>query len=452
MGKKKDILRRRKKPAIKAKTKIPRSKSKVGGKRIQSMIDQGKPGKSSDVSPTTASSGNAPGVFNYHDLLSKYLQVANLIIVTIDIQQKIIFINDKGCEILGYQRNQILGKNWFDSFIPEDQRDQIKAVFDKIISGDLEPAEHFENSVVTKSGQFRLIAWHNTFLKNDKGEIVNTLSSGEDITEKRQIEKALAEREKQFRMLIETMNDGLGIQDENGIITYVNDRICEMTGYSRPEMLGKSSLDFFDPKDHKFLKSQINERRTGQIGSFEITWIKKDGGKLHTIVAAKPIYDDQGIFRGTFGVVTDITDRKIKDETLKASEENYRTIFNAVNDAIFVHDLETGAILDVNQRMCEMYGYSPEEIRFFSVEGLSSGVYPYNIERASQLIKLAARGEPQLFNWHAKDKSGRLFWVEVSLKNAVIGGKNRVLAVVRDITERILAEEALSESQRALST
>ena len=115
---------------------------------------------------------------------------------------------------------------------------------------------------------------------------------------------------------------------------------------------------------------------------------------------------------------------------------DYSAVFNAVNDAIFVHDIETGAILDANQRACEMYCYSRDEFLSLSIGDISSGVEPYRQEDFSWYIHKASEGEPQVFEWMCKDKAGRLFWTEVSLKRAVVAGKYRVLAIVRDINER----------------
>jgi len=115
---------------------------------------------------------------------------------------------------------------------------------------------------------------------------------------------------------------------------------------------------------------------------------------------------------------------------------DYSVIFNAVNDAIFVHDIETGAILDVNQRACEMYCYSREEFLSLCVGDISSDIQPYRQEDALSHIHKAAEGEPQVFEWMGKDKAGRFFWTEVSLKRAVVAGKYRILAIVRDINDR----------------
>ena len=135
-------------------------------------------------------------------------------------------------------------------------------------------------------------------------------------------------------------------------------------------------------------------------------------------------------------------------EALQENEKRFRAIFDSVNDAIFIHDLETGAIVDVNQRMCEMYGFSREESLRLRATDSSSGQPPYTEQDALNWLRKAATGEPQLFEWHAKHKTGRLFWVEVNIRRASIAGKDRLLVTVRDITERKKAEAALRESER----
>ena len=149
---------------------------------------------------------------------------------------------------------------------------------------------------------------------------------------------------------------------------------------------------------------------------------------------------------------SDIRRRKNAERALKASEANYRAIFDAANDAVFIHDLQTGKILDVNKKMCQMYGYSEIEARSISVEELSSGSSPFTQNDALRWIKKAAQGEPQLFEWKAKNKAGSLFWVEVNLKRAVIGGKDRLLASVRDISKRKKTEEEKKDSEERFNS
>ncbi|MFW6181689.1 MAG: PAS domain-containing protein [Spirochaetota bacterium] len=131
---------------------------------------------------------------------------------------------------------------------------------------------------------------------------------------------------------------------------------------------------------------------------------------------------------------------------MEESDQSYREIFDGVNDMILVHDLETGEILDAN-RKCMEAGYTVEEIKRMGVAGFSPPGEPYTPERIGLLIRRAAGGEPQLFEWGFRDKEGRMHPTEVSLKRARIQGKNRLLAIVRDISERKEAERELQQAR-----
>jgi len=136
----------------------------------------------------------------------------------------------------------------------------------------------------------------------------------------------------------------------------------------------------------------------------------------------------------------------------RESAANYLSIFNSVNDAIFVHDVESQSIVDVNSEMCSMFGWTAAEIKKLRLSDISSNEPPYTPTEALDFLKKAINGEPQVFDWKARDRSGRLFWVEVSLTSSVIDGKERVLGVVRDITERKQAEWTIRESEERFRT
>ncbi|HVN76580.1 MAG TPA: PAS domain S-box protein [Thermoanaerobaculaceae bacterium] len=139
-------------------------------------------------------------------------------------------------------------------------------------------------------------------------------------------------------------------------------------------------------------------------------------------------------------------------ESLRLSEQNYREVFNATSEAIFVHDAATGAILDVNQTMLDLYGYTREEALGLGVAELSAQREPFTQDAAGAYIRKAIGEGPQVFEWLARRKDGSEFWVEVTLRSSLIGGKGRVLAVVRDISERKRAEEALRLSEDRFRT
>jgi PAS domain S-box-containing protein len=125
-----------------------------------------------------------------------YLDIAEVIIVVIKADQTVSLINKKGCEILGYRYEEMIGKNWFNEFLPEHDRERVKTGFSRLMAGVVEPVEYFENAVITKSGELRLIAWHNAIIKNQQGRIEGSLSSGVDITEQKQAQKLMIHTEK----------------------------------------------------------------------------------------------------------------------------------------------------------------------------------------------------------------------------------------------------------------
>ncbi len=120
---------------------------------------------------------------------AQYLDIAAVIFVVLDRTGKVTLINRKGSEILGRPEEEIVGKNWFDLFIPERLRTETKAAFFRLLNGNLESLAYYENPIIQKDGTERIIAWHNTLIKDAQGQITATLSSGEDITARKQAEE-----------------------------------------------------------------------------------------------------------------------------------------------------------------------------------------------------------------------------------------------------------------------
>lgn len=134
------------------------------------------------------------------DRTRQYIDIVGAIIVVIDSRGIVSLVNRKGSEILGYSEQDIVGKNWFDTFIPKSQQEDLKNAFTKLVSGDIS-LEHYENRIVTAAGEERLIAWHNVLLKDEKGAVQATLSSGEDITEKNKQEEGLQKKTEELQRL-----------------------------------------------------------------------------------------------------------------------------------------------------------------------------------------------------------------------------------------------------------
>ncbi len=160
---------------------------------------------------------------------------------------------------------------------------------------------------------------------NRDGEIVYTLMF-EDVTALRQTEIAVQESEEKFHILLETMNEGMGITDENFILTYANRKYGELLGYTQSEMVGCSIRNFVAEEAQQELKNQMEMRRKGKTESYETIHLRKDGGKVYTIVSPKPVFDGNGHFKGSYAIITDITERKKVEKEFEKSRQDLRNL------------------------------------------------------------------------------------------------------------------------------
>ena len=119
----------------------------------------------------------------------RYLDTVDAIIVELDMNACIKLINRKGCEVLGYEEQDLLGKNWIETFLPSAKKEEVKKVFNEIINGNASIVEYHENPIIIRDGTERVIAWHNNVMRDNYGKIVGTLGAGEDITERKRAEK-----------------------------------------------------------------------------------------------------------------------------------------------------------------------------------------------------------------------------------------------------------------------
>ncbi len=247
--------------------------------------------------------------------------------------------------------------------------------------------------------------------------------------------------EQLFRAAVEQAADAFFLCTLDGKILDVNRRACDSLGYTRAELLSMTLADV-DPEvesrrhRERFWESLVPREPI----TIEGVHRRKDGTTFPVEVRACLVQLGEEL--RMLGLVRDVTERKRAEGAINASERNYRELFDAADDMIFVHDAETGAFRDVNRAALDAFGYTREEMMAMAVEDISVGGPPFTQSEAERLIRKSAREGTIAFEWHCRRKSGELFWCENRLKRAVIGGEDCVLCVARDVTERRRAEEA----------
>lgn len=219
----------------------------------------------------------------------------------------------------------------------------------------------------------------------------------------------------------------------------VNPAFEAQTGLSSEILKGKTIRDLYPSDEVDFLIKLYGEVLTNNKTITKEIFFNPT--KKWYELTIFPLGDD------VFTVVThNVTEKKQADEDLKINMTKFKEIFNSVNEAIFIDEARTGKMIEANQRAVDMYGYdSVEDILSGNIGDISANIPPYTEAKAQENIRKAIEEGPQTFDWIARKKDGTTFWVEVSLKYAVIGGEERVIAVVRDISERKSYEERIKK-------
>ncbi len=375
----------------------------------------------------------------------KYLSIARVLFVALDTKGNITLINECGLETLGYQKKELAGKNWFKTCLPKRFQEDVLTVYHQLMAGEIEPVEYYENPILKKNGEERIIAWHNAILKDSNGDIVGSLSSGNDITEQKQIEQALRDSEEKYRNILEDIEDSYLEVDLEGNFKLYNRSFCKMLGCTKEELIGKNNLEFLDEKNTEKVFKIFNDiYKTGKP-AIGVTWefTRTDGTIRHCEVSISLIVDEKNQPVGFRGFGRDITDRKKSEAALKQAKEEWEQTFDAVQDLIMIID-NHHRIVRANKPMAEAVDMSPEEMVGKPCYEIVHGIdKPLELCPHSLLLKDHKFHSIEVREERIKGD----FVVEVSPIILPKGGLKGSVHVAHDITQRKEAEEILARNE-----
>jgi PAS domain S-box-containing protein len=374
------------------------------------------------------------------DKAQHYLDVAGVMLLVLDLGGKISVINRKGCEILGYDSaDELIGKDWFDVCIPETEREEVRKIFHKVIEDEKVPnylMEHV-NHVLRKDETERLIAWRNVYIK-DNSEFVS-LSSGEDITERKQAEDLLLESELKFSQAFRTAPYALTITRANdGKIIEVNDAFSLMSGYSREEVLHNSTANlrlWDNPEDRDKVIAELHTK--GSVKEKEFKFRIKDGSiRIGSFSASFITLKNESYILSS---INDITDTKEAQKDLAISEQCYRRLFEGAKDGILILDSVTGKIIDANPYVLELLGYTYTE----AVQKFVWEVSPFKdtFLNKEAFEKLQQNGYIRYESLPLETRGGSKIDVEFVSNAYLVDDTTYLQCNIRNITDRKIAEE-----------
>lgn len=291
----------------------------------------------------------------------RYLSIAEAIILKLDKHGCIEMMNQRGLNLLGYMAIDIIGRDWFDIAIPPEDHRRVRRAYNRLLTannedGELdETAAYFENEIITKNGERRLIFWHNAVERDQFGQIEGILSSGQDITARKNAEEALRASEGSLRAIIEATSEGFVIADlDRSQIVDVNTALYTMLGYKREDLFKYPLTKFIHPDDH--YKIEARRQRAHQIPhqSYEMRMLTKNGDAIDVEVNASALPKAPNENQHSVAFITDITERKKQEAHQKELEKQLRQAQKMET----IGTLAGGIAHDFNNILTPILGYS----------------------------------------------------------------------------------------------
>lgn len=248
--------------------------------------------------------------------------------------------------------------------------------------------------------------------------------------------------ERLYGILADTSEDFIFLVDRDDVVLHVNDYGARALGLPREEIVGKRRHDLFDARDAMRQRDALVEVMTSGKSLLKEDTFTFPFGEIVLDTRLVPVKRDEKVV-AVLGISRDATEKRRRSDEVLESEKRYRAIFNAANDAIFVHGGDGAEIFDANEKACAMFGYSHAEFQRLSMPDLSWGDTPYARDDMLALIRSTGSNVPRTVEWLCRNRDGGGFWTEVDLKRSSFDGQSCVLSIVRDISERKRVQEQL---------
>ncbi len=330
-------------------------------------------------------------------------------------------------------------------------------MFRRLLAGEIDSVRYVENPVLTPSGEERTLAWHNTVLRDGAGRIVGTLSSGEDITERKRMEADLRSSEERNRQQTALLKNVLAHipyfvfwKDRDSVYLGCNEMFAQSTGLATPDQIvGKTDHDLvwkMEAELYRQCDRQVMDSGEPLL-NYEEPQTRGDGRQITLLTSKVPLRDAAGCVTGILGIYADITERKSLENALRESEMRFRSVVEQAGDGFELLDAE-GRFVDTNSATCLSLGYPKEELLHLSVPDVNPLI---DHEKYTAILESLVGQPPKNFESVHRRKDGTTFPVEITASLIQLGGVPRCLSLVRDITERKRAEQQQTQLLEKLS-
>lgn len=383
--------------------------------------------------------------FDPENYLSRILNGLQLIGVILDQNANIIFCNNFLLNLTGWNLTDVIGKKWFDIFVPDEIIPDIKDVFFSTIKNDNSPS-FYENEIIIRDGNKRVIFWNNTVIKDIYGKI-SVICVGEDITERKLADRLLLNSKVHLCTLIDTIPDLIWLKDQNGVYMMCNSKFEKFFGAKEAEIIGKTDYDFIDKELADFFA--INDRKAMKDGkptiNEELITYAVDGHREYLETIKSPMYDADGNIIGVLGIGRDISRRKRDETELQKREMQLSTAQRVGGFGSWELDLNSGYV-EASDEACKIYGVENKKIKLEEIQKIPLPEYRPMLDKA--LKDLLERKSPYDVEFRImRQNDGKVCYIHSVAE--YFAERNIIIGTIQDITERKLAEDMLLHAKLA---
>ena len=380
-----------------------------------------------------------------------YLDIAGVMFIALDTSGVVSYANRKTAEVLDYPLNEIIGKNWFDHFLPHAQVTEVKRVFEELISGKLEMVEFYENPVVTKKKEVRQISWHNAILKDENNQTTGLLTSGEDITEQRMAEQQLKDSETKFRGIFDHANIAIAITDKKGAIVEVNKEFEKLLGYDRQTLLTMNYAHFTHPDDYKKEKVLVQKVTNNEIDCYRLEkrYLHKSGDIIWVDLSVSCKRNADGETDLVFAMILDITQSKTDSLRIKALERLNTKLLENAPDGVAVKN-QRNKLIYASPNAYRQFGYQNDDLMGKSLDEYLHPDDKTHVTQVLEKIKTNPK-ERETIQYRFINAEKKYRWLEVTFTNLLDDKSVKGIVLnFKDITERKRANEEITRHRNHL--
>ena len=370
------------------------------------------------------------------------VQMAPDAVLIADSERRIVMWNSGAERMFGYRAEEVV-RSPLENLLAERERQAFMEILTRALPGGGQATQNrlVEHSALRKDRsefpvEYSFACWDSEG-KRFFGIIIR------DISERKLAELALAESEKQYRTLVTSLQEGVGMTDTEDRLIYVNPTFCEMLGYSKSELIGRELSSLVPPDERPKEMKETELRMKGLKSRYELRMRRKDGEERDMQVSVAPWTNEKGDYLGSVGAMMDITDHRRAQKELQEKTDFLEEVLDNASDGVFVMDRKGDYVL-MNNAAAELIGDPTER---WMEKRADDPFHPGDLGTGRSHIEKAFAGTPGQFEVMAGPAGEKV--LGITLTPMSFSGKVHILGVVSDVTERRRAEERQRERARA---